>query len=581
MPPSTALTAMTAAILVFLTCAVNGVPNPESHVSTPSGLSIPIAKLSALLSDNTPTPDLPSRLHEITPDFTLLTHASRRNLRPLLGPRRRLHPRPVRTFVNGAESHAPFAAFERHGSGYAVATDASGAVVWLEAPGVHLAPVDLSAYPGVFLSVRHASDIIQFGPDVVPPVSPSPSPAAGSARARAAAQPAVAQLEPTCLGSRAPAQYVQLAVAIDSEMCAKHGSDAGKARAAALAMIAQAERVYAEKLCIRFVVTVFDIVCNVADDPYKSIVNPLADFRSIWPSRPAAAVPRAIAVLLTGVDYMSGVAGQAYTGVTCMQIYSYAWLDNLYSLVFVHEIGHNLNADHTDDGVMKEAINLAIDNYFSDISVSEIVAFVDSESSRSACIKTLPDPSPSAGPLTCATALSGLQSVSCVDKATWWRTRFPVSVDGLSGTATIGMQIGQQFGFSMTATGPRSLTLGSGANARTLSVQLRSMSVLASFDRASRKAVSRRRTRTVRNGRSLTGFHYPGDVDVADGRTSCCGETMYVQGVVKIRVFDADFDRTYAKLVRKPVTLRCQRFSACAAGFSPASEDTKCAVCKN
>lgn len=562
-------------VLVLLIHVINAAPQ-EPQLRTPLGRLIPQSTLSSLISKTTDEVQYEDRIHELTGNLRLLTHGHEEQLNSVLGAPKELGKDDVVTFVDGKLRKGKSVGSIRRGGGYTLVSNADGAVVHLEVPGKVLQPLDLERYPGVFVSVRENSNLVTFGPDIEVASFPSES----VVEENIPDTMSVSQAEPSCMGASAPPQFVQLAVAVDNIMCAKYSNNANNVKLAVLGMFEEVNAVYKVKMCIRFIVSVFDIHCNAATDPYSSVENPLPDFREIWPTRPAASEERDVVVFITGTNFLGGVAGQAYVGTTCLSSFSYAWFDSLFSLVAAHELGHNLNASHVDDGVMKSAIDLSKDNYFSDESVREIVTFVDGETSRSSCINLAPASTPPPAALTCDSTLSKWQSIACVDNSINWRTRVKVSTDGFSGRATVSMNIVQQFGFAVTATAPRKVTLTNNGLTKTTRAEIRSIKVLSSFTKASKKLVNSQKTSTVRDGRSLTGFDYPGDVSLPPDLSTCCGNKMVVNILLKIRVFDGNgFDRTYAKLARSSVELSCKTFSGCRNGFTTMSTKNECPVC--
>lgn len=581
---------LTITLFLLLQTRVDAVPQ-QNFLTTPSGLLIPQTRLAAHFPKDTDGAQMASRVHELTDDLRLLSATRQHDLNGMLGAAEKLSNHPVFTYVNGRLRNTKSSGYIRRGHGYSLVTDDHANVVALEIPAKVIRPLDLLEYPNVFIDVGEHSDLVTFGPDAhvpaVLPDDPEEMLSDGKPAENETNVFSVSQIEPSCRGANAPPQYVELAVAVDSVMCALHGNDPSKVKTAVAAMLSSADAVYAAKMCIRFKVVVYDIICDSRNDPYAtiSISEPLPDIRTIWPTRPAASVPRDAVLFLTGTNFKGGVAGQAYIGVTCFESFSFLWMDNLYSLVFVHEMGHNLNAEHTTEGIMKPGIDLRVDNYFSDTSVNEIVAFVDAESSRSRCIETGPSvasPPPSTSAQTCDSALSKWESVACTDSLARWRTRVSVSTDGFTGKATVNLYLSQAFGYSVSATAPRGVTLTKDGATKTLQATVRSMNVVSSFEKLTKRQVSKSSTRTVRDGRTLTGAHYPGDVSVPDGLASCCGTKMFVNILLKIRVYDGSgFDKTYSRLARKAVALKCTTWTGCSGGFVAASANRQCAVCNS
>jgi hypothetical protein len=120
------------------------------------------------------------------------------------------------------------------------------------------------------------------------------------------------------------------------------------------------------------------------DDPYTSSNSDtlLSQFRSDFLQN--VATPTDDAVLFSGRDFESTVVGRAYVSTTCSpnrfgvnQFYNQS--DSITRLIVAHELGHNLGASHTTQGIMAASINPAV-TFFSGTSQSQISSYVSSVS---------------------------------------------------------------------------------------------------------------------------------------------------------------------------------------------------------
>lgn len=270
--------------------------------------------------------------------------------------------------------------------------------------------------------------------------------------------------EPPCIGSYAPPQYVEVAIAADSYLCPKYASLADM-ETAIRDIVDVAESYYRVKMCIRFTITHMDFHCDASTDPYRNIPqdgNPMEPFRNIRMNGPNANARRHIAILLTGINYAKNVAGQVKAiGVTCIPDLSFAWMDVIISVVFAHELGHNLNARHVSSGIM--FANVTRGNlFFSDESVDQIVRFVDAESVASSCIRrdnpSEQPPSPSASPSssptkeqTCKALLKEKESFLCSRVRT---NAFDLEaiVEGIRLSVPLQVSVQERYGILLTIT---------------------------------------------------------------------------------------------------------------------------------
>ncbi len=87
-----------------------------------------------------------------------------------------------------------------------------------------------------------------------------------------------------------------------------------------------------------------------------------AQFRSYMTNGAGSNLPfQGLAHLFTGRDLDGSTAGIAYIGALCSRNFGFGVDQNLSSnttsfLVFAHELGHNFNAEHVDEGIMRPSV---------------------------------------------------------------------------------------------------------------------------------------------------------------------------------------------------------------------------------
>lgn len=586
------------------------------YVKTPVGDTIPHNVLNALLP-NVPIHELYRHLHHISSDFKLTSHDGTIDLNKFLGNPEKVIRGQTVVFVNQERSFKPPVGYFRRGKGYSVTTTNDGTVVSVHAPGKILQPVGLKTYPNLFVDVRAKSKGVSFGDDefTVPDVQ--------SASNGDNDPVTVENAEPSCLGASAPPQFVEIAVAADSALCLKYGN-AAATETAVLSLITRGENIYKQSMCIRFTVTVLDINCNTLTDPYAGITEPLTGFKSVWVTLPASSIHRDVVLFTTGVNFLDNVAGQAYVGVTCYLAYSYMWVDLMHEVIFAHEIGHNMNASHTTEGLMKATVSLANDNYFNQESINQIVTFVDAETSRSICIEGAtpsPDPSPSSspssipspslstipsatsspaaitptaspsflpptsplppGPSTCDSLLLDKQSMQCVAPSASSITSVQISVGSLTGTLSLTTTLEQRYGFGLGVSAPSRMNIGAKKNKKRLTISVTNVQVLAAFNAVTQGEVESQTSNVLREGSIVTGFHYPGPLDVPSEITSCCGQEMKVSAVITINLTGSGISSEVKVYIVRDTTMQCVQYGSCTLEFTAMSDSIACPVCQN
>jgi hypothetical protein len=161
------------------------------------------------------------------------------------------------------------------------------------------------------------------------------------------------QLPPISTELVSPMRVMEIATEADFEFVTALGSSAA-ANNEILSIMNQVQGIYETQVGLTFSV-IFQHTWNTSDDPYVSsgTASPmLAEFRTYWNSN-FAGTARDAAFLWTGRT-ASDAAGVAYVGVICSSpSFSYGLSERISNGLFkvsipAHEIGHNLDADHSD-----------------------------------------------------------------------------------------------------------------------------------------------------------------------------------------------------------------------------------------
>lgn len=556
------------------------------YIRTPVGDTIPHTLLAQAVP-GVPVHELHTRLHHLDPNLKLILASSVIDLNKQLGPPRRVYRQNTSVFVDNELSIKAPVGYMRSGNEISITTTQDGLVVSVQVPGKLLQPVQLNAYPNLFVDVKVKEKSINFGNDErhVPKWKSEDAQVSGGSGIE------IASVEPTCRGASAPPQYAELAIAADSALCSRYGS-AAATETAIFAMLSNAEAIYKQSMCIRLEAVIVDIKCDTAADPYVGLTDPLDGFKTVWETLPASSVSRDVVLFVTGVNYLDNVAGQAYVGVTCFLAYSYMWVDLMNELVFAHELGHNLNTSHATERLTKATINLGTDNFFSQASIDEIVAFVDAETSRSICIQGAstpsspppPTPSPSpfpAGPATCATRFLQQQSMNCFAPGTAYTVNVPLSYNGQTGILAVNTYLEQRFGFGFGASVPSTVTISFRKQKTKLTVSLTNVQALASFNSVTQTEVASQNSPTSTAGGMTTAFYYPGPIDLLTGVTSCCGQTFKVFGLTAINLSGSGVDSVLKVFVVRSTVMQCVQYGSCALGFTAMSDSVECPGCLN
>jgi hypothetical protein len=208
-----------------------------------------------------------------------------------------------------------------------------------------------------------------------------------------------------------PSRVVDLATEADFEYFTFFGSNAVTARNEIIGIISQVEGIYNTQFGLRFSI-VFQNVWATSSDPY-TLTDPgdaLDEFRDYWnanhaPGSGSGSVARDLTHMWTGKSFDSSTIGIAYRpGMECpLGPFSYGMSERLSStpakfLLTAHEIGHNFNATHTDEPVvrqgctntiMESSLGSGTSQEFCPFSVTEIENHANS---KVACLSQLTTP---------------------------------------------------------------------------------------------------------------------------------------------------------------------------------------------
>lgn len=110
--------------------------------------------------------------------------------------------------------------------------------------------------------------------------------------------------------------------------------------------------------------------------------------------------------MFTAKDLDGSTIGIAYVGAACYDPFKYGLTQYIsaYAIAtFTHEVGHNLNAQHTTEGVMAPSVSGGT-QYFSQVSIGQINSFLDSSNADCLSVSDVdPTPVPTSTPTPVAT----------------------------------------------------------------------------------------------------------------------------------------------------------------------------------
>lgn len=285
--------------------------------------------------------------------------------------------------VNGQVKHLDTSGhIFRQGKHFTIVQNANtGKIIRMWGKGLHLAPLDYTKHPGVFVNLKKNLQSVPLIRDTV-------RPHAHHSIADAGLKGSNRQSGGSC--SAGTRHYVELAVAYDNTFCAMFSNSDSLAAATIQSVINDASTIYERDTCLSLVLVHIEGHCNDSNDPYVGLPvagssspsqSILFAFQNIWQST-RTSVPRDVAYLFSGFEDGTQVAGVAFVGSTCSSSSAYGWIEGPDVGVFIHELGHNLNANHAASGVMRAVLDRTVPVEFSTESINQITNFVDSENGR-------------------------------------------------------------------------------------------------------------------------------------------------------------------------------------------------------
>lgn len=187
---------------------------------------------------------------------------------------------------------------------------------------------------------------------------------------------------------------IKVAVAYDNSFCARYGNSMGVANAYVRAVVSYASYILRRDTCHKIRLVHLEAHCKDARDPYRyqgalARIAPrhrpgyiLSRFRKMWKKK-RRHVRRNVAYLFSGFVEGSPYGGFGFLKAAC-SMYGYGWVESGGRILFIHEMGHTLGAEHAMDGVMQSGYT-GSSVFFSGGSKEEINAYMRSAAGR--CIK--------------------------------------------------------------------------------------------------------------------------------------------------------------------------------------------------
>lgn len=351
--------------------------------------------------------DIYHKLFEIMPDFTVVGPNGTFNLLNVTGPARKVVPHPNLRFLRDGKD-APMQkrldVFVRIGNVVSFGHLADGTVLGVWGESLSLNPLHADKHPGVFHNIfrpdaipRHIrkdggssktfiKGVVVGSPDEFDEVvlSNDLHPAITDDDMH------VASRQSKSCRDRTVRKAVEIAMAFSHRQCNANGGYA-KTVAAIESAVELASDPYEKQTCLKLTISAFDGFCKSSSDPYatyqskysgssRKLDRMLPDFAKFWKNN-RKTVKRDVAHFLPAFRDGVDTAGVAYLGGACSRDYGYGWSEGMYSLVIAHEVGHNLNADHSNSGLMTASGSVDSKKFsFSSQSVNEISNFVDGRS---------------------------------------------------------------------------------------------------------------------------------------------------------------------------------------------------------
>lgn len=189
-----------------------------------------------------------------------------------------------------------------------------------------------------------------------------------------------------------PVKLFEIAIAFDSELCARFGGNPNDVIGALYSLITIANEPFRRSTCLKLVISHIDGYCDSQKDPYiafKKYQNErssriLFEIEEFW-EKNRRHVHRDAMLLMSGYLH-AHFWGQAFVGVTCERG-GYGWVERLRRASTAHELGHLVGCTHQTEGVMKQgaSIQLGTRMQFTETNIAEIVKYVD-DSPYARCI---------------------------------------------------------------------------------------------------------------------------------------------------------------------------------------------------
>lgn len=404
-PPSPHLSIMVTRLLHPLLLAALlalsvGLPHT---MRSPNGHHIPTALLQPHVAGASP-PELVDHIGDYLHLPSARLHIP--SLAPMKLAPHLLHPR-LTIHVNGAPTARPQVSVRKGPRHVFVFSHRDGRKVLAAAwgPGLQLRQIHTARFPRVLVNVarENADQAFDLSDDAVVPSSPSPSPDDMSSSAESA-DPVSRAVNPDVLSSLStrqascgpgdPLRNLEMAVSFDNEFCARHGDDQLTALAAIQGLVIASSPPFEQQTCVRLALVHIDAHCKDRKDPFRKpaemencpvnsktcsrgriILNMVRDK---YTSSPRMEVRRDLAVFVSGYGEGTGTSGMAYISAACRGDVGVAWVEQESPIIFAHEVGHTLGANHGGEGIMRGTVMFSDPLEFSSRSVSEISRFTGS-----------------------------------------------------------------------------------------------------------------------------------------------------------------------------------------------------------
>lgn len=330
-------------------------------------------------------------VYEVTPEGVLVGHNVNLNLVSDTVPLADLPNKPPLSYsFNGNDQiQSPSNAHIRQGKGFTVVYDNEhGSVVNVWSDHIFLEPLNEEDYPGILVNTHGTS----FG-------TRGQGFKLESHNKQIEIEGAVADdfLNST-LKQSGSCRLVEIAVAFDNKFCALFGNSKSKAMAYVQATLNYADYIFKRDTCHSIILVHVEAHCEDPSDPYRPLsqfggipenqrsMHILDGFRKYWQAE-RVPVHRDLAYFFSGFEEDTGTAGRAAISAACGP-FGYGWVELGDGPTLVHEIGHNLGANHESAGIMRGVIMRGAPVFFSSKSISQINTYLSS--SFSTCIDRSP-----------------------------------------------------------------------------------------------------------------------------------------------------------------------------------------------